>query len=689
MSAPYTIKHSNIAMELTDNQHFRFGPVEGNSPVVDAWAEVVVGGVPFDSFAVLQEAVPEAKIETELGSARRWTVTGTIDLPNTGKLQRELVIDAYPQWPDAFLIQSRYTNQSDAPIILNRVADPVILCDSSRTNASSEPYAFWSLQTTAINWGQDFAFPLSPDFSRDNYLGHVDGGDSGGVPLVYHWNRQGGVGLAHVEAEPQEWYMPVTVERSEGVQTALENREAITLAPGETWTGLRVLISVHQGDFYDFAARYSSIMAASGMPPAKPNPEDYEPVWCSWGYDIDITPEKMLGVIPKLHEFGIRWATLDYRWFDCYGDYNPRKDTFPGGEEQMRAMVDAFHEAGIKVQIWWIPLAAENGETGQTAQIVQEHPDWLCRHEDGRLAHNHRGLTTLDPDRWSDEGLAMLDPAIPGVQDYIVDLTRRFIEDWGFDGHKLDNVYFVPSCYGSSYHDRPEDSLAAFGKVFGLIHDTTCQLKPASVTQVCPCGTPPAYNLMPHFDQPVTADPTSSVQVRRRVKFYKAIYGAAAPVFADHVELSDDGIDFASAVGTGAVPGTKFVWPETEPTAPPLEGWHGLNPDKEIRWAKWLNLYNQYRLSEGEFLNLYDLAYDVPESYVIRRGDHLYFAFYAPHLTDKFEGTVEFRGLAENTRYTLTDYVTGTILGVVSGPRASLSVSFSGSLLVEAAPVHV
>ena len=686
MTTIYRISSSGIVMDLEENQHFRFGPATGSSPVVDAWAEVTVNGVTLDSFDVLPETPQAEEIETELGMAQRHTIAGTVNLPDGGKLQRDLKVETYPQWPGSLLVHCGYTNQSERPVVLDRVADPVILCDSSRVDAANAPHAFWSLQTISTEWGQDFAFPLSPDFSRDNYLGHVDGGDSGGVPLVYLWNRQMGVGLAHIETEPREWYMPVAVQKSAGVRMALENRNGVALAPGESWDGLKALISVHQGDFYDFAARYSSIMAASGMPPAQPNPEDYEPVWCSWGYDIDITPAKMLGVIPKLHEFGIRWATLDYRWFDCYGDYNPRADTFPGGEEQMRAMVDALHEAGIKVQLWWIPLAVENGETGQTARIVQEHPDWLCRHKDGRLAHNHRGLTTLDPDRWSDEGLAMLDPAIPGVQDYIVELTRRFVEDWGFDGHKLDNVYFMPACYGSTYHDRPEDPLAAFGKVFGLVHDTTRQLKPASVTQVCPCGTPPAYNLLPHFDQPVTADPTSSQQVRRRVKFYKAIYGPDAPVFADHVELSDDGIDFASAVGTGAVPGTKFVWPETEPTTPPLEGWHGLNPEKEVRWAEWLKRYNQYRLSEGEFLNVYDLAYDVPESYVIRRGSRLYFAFFTLHLTDSFEGVVEFRGLTENTRYALTDYVAGRDLGRVTGPYASLTVAFSGSLLVEAAP---
>ena len=216
----------------------------------------------------------------------------------------------------------------------------------------------------------------------------------------------------------------------------------------------------------------------------------------------------------------------------------------------MRAMVDALHEAGIKAQIWWYPLAVEDG-VGDTSRMPMWSPtwsrsitDWLCRNADGSVARNNRGL-------------AILDPAVPGVQEHVVQVTRRFVEDWGFDGHKLDNIYFVPPCFDSPYHPDPEASVAAFAEVYGLIHDTTRQLTPDSITQVCPCGTPPTFSLLPHYDQAVTADPTGSAQVRQRIKFYKALLGPRAAVSADHVELSDGGSDFASAVGAGGVPGTS------------------------------------------------------------------------------------------------------------------------------------
>ena len=672
------IENRHVVMELDDAMHFRLRPLEGGTTVVDGWAEVESGGQVADRFTLEPDTVQQVRAETDLGQAQRFTVGGVADLPGGVRLRRTLVVDAYSQWPNALILQVRYDNLSAVPVALDRVRDPALQLDCSQTDPALLPGQFWSFQGAAVEWGQDFAFPMPLAFSRDNYLGHLDGAEGGGVPVVYVWNRQLGVALAHVEPVPRRWHMPVRGRARDGVRVALEDWEPVVIPPGGHTEGLRTLLSVHRGDFFDPLVLYAGVLAAQGLRPAETNAEDYAPAWCSWGYEFDVRPEEILGVVPKLKELSIRWATLDDRWFDTYGDWNPRTDTFPGGVDQMRAMVEALHQAGIYAQIWWYPLAVEDGVGGYesheyvVADVVRAHPDWLCRNADGSVARNNRGL-------------AILDPAVPGVQEYTVGLTRRFIQDWGFDGHKLDNVYFVPPCYDSPYHERPEDSLAAFAHVYALIQDTTRRLKPHSVTQVCPCGTPPTFSLLPHYDQAVTADPTSSVQVRRRGKFYKALLGPGAAVFADHVELSDGGTDFASAVGTGGIPGTKFVWPEDEAVRARVDEWHGLSPERETLWKRWFALYEEHRLAQGEYLNLYDVAYSVPEGHVIRKRNWLYYAFYTPRAEHRFVGTVELRGLDARI-YRVTDYVNGRDLGVVEGPVATLDVAFEGSLLVQAAP---
>src|SRR5579872_6125588 len=67
---------------------------------------------------------------------------------------------------------------------------------------------------------------------------------------------------------------------------------------------------------------------------------------------------------------------------------------------------------------------------------------------------------------------------------------------------------------------------------------------------------------------------------------------------------------------------------------------------REERFAKWLNIYNEKMLSQGEYLgSLYDIGFDKPETHAIRKGDSLYYAFFAR----RWKGTIAIRGLEPRT----------------------------------------
>jgi alpha-galactosidase len=241
------------------------------------------------------------------------------------------------------------------------------------------------------------------------------------------------------------------------------------------------------------------------------------------------------------------------------------------------------------------------------------------------------------------------------------------------------------------------------GEIYKTIFETTRALKPDSVTQSCPCGTPPSLAWFRYMDQAVTADPVGSVQVRRRIKMYKALLGQRAAVYGDHVELTritgastdneqDVGADFASTLGTGGVLGTKFTWPDYGPKFKNVY----LNSQKEAHWKEWIGLYNEKMLSKGNFLNLYVYGFDVPEAYAIEKDGKMYYAFYAPQPSGDdakakseakhWEGEVELRGLPAKN-YHVSDYVHRADLGMVRGPRAKLKVEFTDSLLLEVVAV--
>jgi alpha-galactosidase len=227
------------------------------------------------------------------------------------------------------------------------------------------------------------------------------------------------------------------------------------------------------------------------------------------------------------------------------------------------------------------------------------------------------------------------------------------------------------------------------GEVYKTIFQTTRAIKPESVTQACPCGTPPSLAWLPFIDQAVTADPVGAVQVRRRIKMYKALLGPQAAVYGDHVELSamtrvgrdwsEHGADFASTLGVGGVPGTKFVWPDPGPKYKAV----ALTAEKDAHWKKWIGLYNEKMLSKGNFLDLYTYGYDSPEAYAIEKDGKMYYAFFASE-NGAFKGEVELRGLKAGG-YRVVDYVDGKESGVVQavGSVAKLKVEFKEHLLLE------
>jgi len=87
-------------------------------------------------------------------------------------------------------------------------------------------------------------------------------------------------------------------------------------------------------------------------------------------------------------------------------------------------------------------------------------------------------------------------------------------------------------------------------------------------------------------------------------------------------------------------------------------------------------------LSRGEYLgDLYDIGFDRPETHVIRKGEEMYYAFFARY----WSGTIELRGLQDRT-YHVVDYVNNKDLGTVHGPKATISADFEKNLLLEAQP---
>ena len=603
-------------------------------------------------------------------------------------VQRILTVEAYDDFPDILLSTVEYKNIGNADLVIDRIIEQQHRFSAKQADATLRPYDMWSFQGSSYDWGKDDVFKLTRASRQTNAMGEaVKGGYGGGIPVVAFWTGEVGEAVGHVETLPLTLSIPVRVDADETVNTALDIPAQTTLRPGESYAAPRSFVAVYHGDFYEPLRMWSAVLQKEGWNIPRPSAEAYNVSWCGWGYEFNVTPAQMEGTIPKLKELGIKWATLDDRWFDTYGDWNPRSETFPG--DSIQTMTDDFHKQGMLVQLWCLPLGVEDGEGKweshhyTVSRVVREHPEWLILDKEGK----HGRMT---------RNLAALCPAVPEVQAYYKQLTEKFIRDWGYDGSKLDNIYSVPKCYNPAHHHKsPQDSVNAVADVYKTIYQTTRAIKPNSVTQSCPCGTPPSLAWLPYLDQAVTADPVGATQIRRRIKMYKALLGPDSAVYGDHVELStmdrvgnnhwrEHGEDFASTVGTGGVVGTKFVWPELGPHYKEVN----LTRHKDDVWKKWIALYNQKMLSRGTFLDLYTYGYDWPEGYAIEKDGKMYYAFFAPQQGAAWKGELELRGLKPG-RYQVTDYADEKTLGVVEagiGKTPKLAANFNDHLLLEVGP---
>ena len=120
---------------------------------------------------------------------------------------------------------------------------------------------------------------------------------------------------------------------------------------------------------------------------------------------------------------------IDDGWETAVGDWlEPDQRKFPAG---LRPLADAIHERGFRAGLWLAPFVCQRG-----SKLKKEHPDWLLK-VNGKPWYcgvNWGGFYSLDIDH-------------PEVREYLKQVFRRVLDEWGFDLVKLDFLYgAAPVC---------------------------------------------------------------------------------------------------------------------------------------------------------------------------------------------------------------------------------------------------
>lgn len=586
------------------------------------------------------------------------SVPATDRLLFEGKEVSGVTVSAQEEQPDGFpgmtLRTVAFVNTGTAPLRIDAM-------ETSRTEISGAQV--WSFQPTSTADRQDWALPVPDGFYQRNYLG-MNGSDyGGGIPMVTVWTRTDNrsVGVA----EPVMRLVSMPVQRK-GARTWACIRQdfdtPVELQPGDTLRAVKQFTLTGEGDFFHPLRTFAKYMeqAFGFTPPVSPD-DAFEPVWCAWGYERNFTVDEVIGTLPKVVELGFKWVDVDDGYQRCEGDWQANDRIGPDG---MRRMTDAIHAAGLKAKLWWAPMAADPG-----SDLAREHPEMLLVQQDG----SHEDISWWDS--W------YLSPVNPHTRAYTEGLVDMFLKDWNFDGFKLDGQHLnlsAPDYNPASGLSRPEEACERHPEFFRYLYERAMADKPGAVVQVCPCGCAVNFFYLPYLNQAVASDPTSSAQVRMKRKAYAALCPDLA-YYADHVELTDGGLDFPSQIGVGGIIGTKFTWPKPNPDAE-QNGGSLLTPDKEALLRKWVPIYTDKMLSKGEYLNLYDYGFDKPEAHVIQKDGAMYYAFYAPHWDGQ---PITLRGL-ENRAYTVTEYTADTPRSyAMDGSNPVINPVFEGNYLIE------
>lgn len=580
-----------------------------------------------------------------------------------GKIQIKKMIKAeiQKQFPDFLITTVTYTNTgSDTITVIGWTNNSYNVLPATDTTP-----AFWSFQGGSYDDRRDWVQSIVESFSQENYMGMNASDYGSGTPVSDIWRPDVGIAVGHIETTPKLVSIPVDYNISDtaaSISVTYKYLEPKEIAPGETVKTFETFTAVHKGDYFYILKSFSKIMEKKGLTFTKFTPAVYQSEWCAWGYERNFTIAEVVGTLPKVAEMGYDWATLDDGWQTAEGDWflNPKR--FPAGDADMKKFVNDIHQHNLKAMLWWAPLAVDPG-----TELIKNHPEYLLLNKDG----SKQDIT------WWDS--YYLCPAYGPVIEYHKDLVKKIMSEWGYEGLKIDGQHLngAPPCYNPAHHHAyPEESSEKLQEFYKTIIETALSINPDAVIQICPCGTSYSFFNLHYMNQTVASDPTSSWQIRLKGKTIKALMGTNAPYFGDHVELSDNGSDFASTVGIGGIVGTKFTYP----TDQLYHKNYLLTSEKEIIWKKWLDIYKENYLSKADYRGeLYDIGYDKPETHAIRKGDTMNYAFYA----DKWDGEIELRGL-ENKTYKIIDYVNNKFISNVKGNNPKIKVKFDKYLLIKA-----
>jgi alpha-galactosidase len=244
--------------------------------------------------------------------------------------------------------------------------------------------------------------------------------------VLHHSTRNEGLLVGYLSQRQSFGHVDI-VFKGDGVGISLQtNLDNIRLEPAHTFTTDWAYVgyfdtdhSLALRDYFDLVGLTNNARTTGRVPVG----------WCSWYYlfqgvteeDIEETVE---WAIQHRDDVSLDIIQIDDGFQSEVGDWLEHNTQFSHGMPQMSAQI---REAGMRPGLWLAPFIAK-----PSAKVVENNPGWVLKNR-FRLPANP-GLV------WNTYGRA-LDVTHPEVLDYVRDVVRTAVREWGFDYLKLDFLY--------------------------------------------------------------------------------------------------------------------------------------------------------------------------------------------------------------------------------------------------------
>jgi alpha-galactosidase len=178
--------------------------------------------------------------------------------------------------------------------------------------------------------------------------------------------------------------------------------------------------------------------------------------WYSFHQNIDV--EAIIDQCRIAKEYGMESVIVDDGWQVANGErgyaYCGDWEVIPSKVPDMKQFVDRVHELGMKFILWYsVP------HVGKYSKAIDRFSDMLLGYPP-----KHRSY-------------ACLDPRFPEVREYLINIYRDAVKNWGLDGLKLDFIDSFKIYPDTPAFDERWDTRSVEEAVDRLLRETTDALR--------------------------------------------------------------------------------------------------------------------------------------------------------------------------------------------------------------------